>query len=257
MDFVHYLILIIGGLFGGFMNVLIGGGGLVVLPVYMSAGLPMSIANGTNRVNLFMLYIIAIYKFSKRGKMPWRLAFKIAIPIVMGSVAGALLATNISDNILHFVLLGIIVFSFFSVWFGLKVKTNPHCDINAPVKIDWLSWILILCVGFYIGFIAVGAGMLLLSIFSLRLKMDYVKIIAVKVLVGLLVSSVGLIIFSIAGKINIIDGLVLGVGASVGAWISSGMAMKLSKKVIRNIMLVILVLAAAYMLLFKIFHVIH
>ena len=99
--------------------------------------------------------------------------------------------------------------------------------------------------------------MLLLSIFSLRLKMDYVKIIAVKVLVGLLVSFVGLIIFSIAGKINIIDGLVLGVGASVGAWISSGMAMKLSKKVIRNIMLVILVIAAAYMLLFKIFHVIH
>ena len=71
MDFVHYLILVAGGIGGGFINILIGGGGLIILPVYMGAGLSASMANGTNRVNLLMQYIIATIKFSRNGKMPW------------------------------------------------------------------------------------------------------------------------------------------------------------------------------------------
>ena len=112
MDFVHYLILIAGGIGGGFVNVMIGGGGLIILPVYLGAGLPAPVANGTNRVNLVMQYIIALIKYSRSGKMPWRLLSVIVVPTAIGTMGGAFLARNMSNLFMHILLLSIIILSF-------------------------------------------------------------------------------------------------------------------------------------------------
>lgn len=254
MDIIHYVILIVGGLFGGFINVLIGGGGLIILPVYMGVGLPASIANGTNRVNLLIQNCIALYKFSKKGKMNWRMGVIIGIPTAIGTIIGALLATNINDELLHILLLVIIIFSFFYILFNMDIKKKCQVATETvpPRKINWLTLLLFLAAGFYAGFISVGVGMLWYALFNWRVKIGFVKILAIKVLLAMIVAIIALTIFTIAGKVNFVDGLVLGIGSGTGAWISSMLSMKLSKRFIRNLMLVILTIAGLYMLLFKI-----
>lgn len=258
MDLLHYIILIVGGIFGGFANVLIGGGGLIVLPVYMGVGLPASVANGTNRLNLLVQNTVALYRFSKTGKVNWPLAIKVCIPTLVGATIGAFSATNISDSFLHILLLVIIIFSFFYILFKMNItpkKPSTNTVAALPVKVDWLTLFLCVIIGFYTGFISVGAGMLWFALFNWRLKIGFVKILAVKVLINLSVSIVTFMIFAFAHKINYIDGLVLSIGSATGAWLSTIFSMKLNRKTIRNMMLVMLVAAAIYMLFFKILHI--
>ena len=256
MDIVHYLILIAGGLGGGFINILIGGGGLIILPVYMGAGLSASMANGTNRINLLMQYIIATIKFSRNGKMPWKLVLVLGVPTAIGTVGGAMLATNISNTILHFVLLGIIIFSIIYISLNKNMKSNKrNCTpVDTPVKVNWLTWGMFLVAGVYAGFISVAIGMIWFALCNWRLKLGYVRITAIRIFLGLVISSIALTVFAISGKIDLVDGLVLGIGSSTGAYIASILAMRLNKRIIRIIMLIILALAGCYMLFFKILH---
>lgn len=257
MDITHYIILIVGGILAGFTNILIGGGGLITLPVYIGTGLPASVANGTNRVNLSMQYIIALIKFSKAGKMPWKLVIRLGIPTSLGTVIGAMCATNISNMVLHILLLVIIVFSIFYIFTNSNLKkprSNQNIVSNEDIKVNWLTWILFLLAGIYAGFISVAIGMIWFALCSWRLKIGYVRITSIRIFLGLIISAIALTIFIIAGKVNFVDGLVLGIGSSIGAYIASIAAMKLNKKLIRIIILSILTISGLYMLFFQILH---
>ena len=213
-------------------------------------------ANGTNRVNLLMQYTIAIIKFSRNGKMPWKLVTILGVPTAIGTIIGAMLATNISDLLLHLLLLAIIIFSIIYIGLNKNMKTNQPCcaNVDASVKVDWLTWVLFLIAGVYAGFISVAIGMIWFALCSWRLKLGYIRITAVRVFLGLLISLIALTIFVLAGKINLIDGLVLGIGSSTGAYLASIVAVKVNKSIIRIIMLGILAMAGCYMLFFKILH---
>ncbi len=255
MDFLHYLILVAGGIGGGFINVMIGGGGLIILPVYMGAGLPAPVANGTNRVNLVMQYIIALIKYSRDGEMPWKLLSVIAIPTAIGTIGGAFLARNMSNLFMHILLLSIIVFSIIYISLNMDIKKKCPCDGSVPErKVNWFTWILFLIAGIYAGFISVAIGMIWYAICSWRMKLCYVKITAIRIALGLVISVIALIVFTINKKVNFVDGLVLGVGSSIGAYFAAGLTLKLSKRFIRNLVLVILSLAGLYIILFQIIH---
>ena len=49
-----YIILIISGLIVGFINTLAGGATIISISVFNWLGLPLTIANGTNRVAIIM-----------------------------------------------------------------------------------------------------------------------------------------------------------------------------------------------------------
>ena len=256
MDFVHYLILIAGGIGGGFVNVMIGGGGLIILPVYMGAGLPAPVANGTNRVNLVMQYIIALIKYSRSGKMPWRLLSVIVVPTAIGTIGGAFLARNMSNLFMHILLLSIIILSIVYISFNMDIKKTCPCDATVPErKMDWFTWLLFLIAGLYAGFISVAIGMIWYAVCSWRLKLGYVKITAIRIALGLVISVIALIVFTINKKVNFVDGLVLGIGSSIGAYIAAGLTLKLSKRFIRNMVITILSAAGIYIILFQIIHI--
>ena len=150
-----------------------------------------------------------------------------------------------------------IVFSFFYIRFKMNSKPRDKTATPSPPepkKVDFITLFLFFVTGIYAGFISVGIGMVWYALFNWRLKIGFVKILAIKMLLAFLVGIIAFTIFAIHGKINYVDGLVLSIGSGTGAWISSTLSMKLSKRFIRNLMLVILTLAFIYMLFFKILH---
>ena len=86
------------------------------------------------------------------------------------------------------------------------------------------------------------------------MKLCYVKITAIRIALGLVISVIALVVFTINKKVNFIDGLVLGVGSSIWAYFAAGLTLKLSKRFIRNLVLIILSLAGLYLILFQILH---
>ena len=78
LELWHYLLLAAAGTIGGFLNVIAGGGSLVMMPVMVFMGIPGPVANGTNRIALLIQNIVAITTFRQRGYSDWRLSLSLA-----------------------------------------------------------------------------------------------------------------------------------------------------------------------------------
>ena len=57
----EYVILFMAGLASGAINTIAGGGSLLTLPILIFMGLPPSVANGTNRIQLIFGQFFAVY----------------------------------------------------------------------------------------------------------------------------------------------------------------------------------------------------
>ena len=67
LAFNDIIILLFCGIIAGFINTVAGGGSLLTLPILIFMGLPSNIANGTNRIAIFMQNIFSISGYKSRG----------------------------------------------------------------------------------------------------------------------------------------------------------------------------------------------
>ncbi len=62
-----HLVVFAVGLVAGFLNVMAGGGSLITLPVLLFLGLPVAVANGTNRIAILVQNVAAVTIFRRQG----------------------------------------------------------------------------------------------------------------------------------------------------------------------------------------------
>ena len=87
-----YLVVCFFVFLAGFVDSIAGGGGLISLPAYMIAGLPVHTAIATNKMSSFMGTSVATYHYMKKGFMKW----KICIPAIFGAIAGSWMGSCIT-----------------------------------------------------------------------------------------------------------------------------------------------------------------
>ena len=89
----------------GFVDSIAGGGGLISLPAYMFAGIPVHNAITTNKLSSSTGTAVSTARLIKNKKVDWGFVPGTVIGALIGSVAGANLALIIGDRILKMVLL--------------------------------------------------------------------------------------------------------------------------------------------------------
>lgn len=214
-----YLILLAAGVLAGIINTLAGNGSaLTITALSMAAGLPIGIANGTNRVGVTFQTLVGLRTFLKSGKTNFKGVWKIAIPTVVGSIVGAYTAVEIGKS--HEILLSrvigfVMVFMLFLVLNNPKkwVEKNPN---PRELHIIWLILIFFV-VGFYGGFVQAGVGVIMLVVLMSATSYDLTNANAVKILLVLLLNTPAFAIFIYNGQIEWIAGLTLSVAQMVGA----------------------------------------
>ena len=253
-EVLKYFLLILGGALAGMINVIAGAGSLITLPILIGLGLPPTIANGTNRISVIMQDLAATYKFIKKKKLPLYDGLLLTIPTIIGGVAGALWATRLSATLLNILIMAILfILIVYVIWQPQSWTQKP--DANKKFKLDFVTIIVFLAIGFYAGFIQAAATYLWFAAVLWRLKVDMVTADAIKVFLNLVLTPVALIIFIVYHQVQFLDGVILGIGSFIGGWYGAKAAIKWSPGFIRILMILILTLSAAYMLLFKILHV--
>lgn len=95
----------------GFVDAVAGGGGLISLPAYLIAGLPVHMAIGTNKLSSGMGTAIATGKLPKSGQIPWKQALLCVCVSLIGSGLGARLALSVDAEVLKRILLVILPLS--------------------------------------------------------------------------------------------------------------------------------------------------
>ncbi len=245
MTLYEISILIIGGVFVGFINTLAGGGSIISLSILMYVmGLPAGMANGTNRIAVMLQTFTATRNFKKQNVLDWRKGLKLGIPSVLGSILGAWIAVDIQEEIFEkamaVIMILMLVFIFYKPQLWLKGQEEL---INKKVS-PFLMFIFFL-IGIYGGFIHVGIGYLLLISIVLGTGYDLVKANAIKVFIVLLYIPFSLLVFMYNHQVNYLYGFVLAIGNIIGALVASKFAIKNGANFVRWVIFVVVIIIAA------------
>jgi uncharacterized membrane protein YfcA len=236
-------LLILAGLFAGFINTLAGSGSLITLPLLMFLGLSPHQANATNRVAIFFQNVVAVRNFKQQGLISYKSSLFLVVPALIGSVVGASIAVNIDETILN-LFIGSLLFVMF---FVILLKPDKWVKAQAgQVNEKPAFWqiIIFFFIGVYGGFIQAGVGFFLLAGLVLGVGYDLIKANAIKVFIVLTYTAVALGIFIWSGQVNFLYGIVLAVGNASGAFIASKYAQQIGVKYIRYILLATVFVAA-------------
>jgi len=243
MEWFHLVLVVFIGLFAGFMNTLAGGGSLLSLPLLIFLGLPANVANGTNRIAILLQNVVGVASFKQQKVLDQKIGFQLGLPAAAGAFIGALLAADINEKILEYIIAGILIMMFFLVI--LKPNKWLKGDDRAKEKPGVLKMIIFFFIGMYGGFIQAGVGFFLLAGLVLGAGFDLVKANALKVFVVLLYTPIALVVFMYNNQVDYTVGLTLAVGNMAGAYIASRLAVKKGAKFVRYILLFALVAMAA------------
>ena len=243
-DLLSITILTCVGVIAGFINVNAGGGSTLTLPALIFLGLDTSVANGTNRIAIILQNVSAVKSFKLENYFDLKTSLKLSFFTLPGSVAGALLAVRLEDELFK-VILGIIMIGIIISMILPKKKSNDKDEPNKPNTGIYLSMIGI---GFYGGFIQVGVGFLLMASIQLLMKLDLVRVNMYKVFIVLIYTIPALMIFAFTDNVNWLLGIFLAIGNIFGGWWGAKMQIKKGEGLIKYVLIIAVFIIALKLL---------
>ncbi len=246
MEYWNLLLLFGLGIVVGFINVNAGGGSSLTLPMLIFLGLDGALANGTNRVAIFVQNIFAVASFRKREFHEFQLSGKLSLLTLPGVIIGAILATKISGVLFERILGVVLIFIVISMFFSRNyAKGNRDQEKHT----NWLIYPALFGIGFYGGFLQVGVGFLFMAALYHLLKLDLIRVNMHKVFIILIYTVPAIVIFLVTGNINWKFGLSLAAGSGIGAWFGARASVKGGEKLIRTVLAIAILVMA-----FKLFN---
>lgn len=245
---IWIVFLICAGVFcASFMDAIGGGGGIISVPTYLLAGLPVHYALGTNKLSSCIGTIASTVRYVKNGCVDWLLGIPSIALALIGAHFGTRLQLAVDETYLKLILL--IVLPIIAVIL-LKKKSMP--ESRAKMN-EWLRraivWGASLIIGTYDGFYGPGTGTFLLLIFCYAAKLD-VRTASGNVKLVNLSSNIGALATSLmAGKVLIPIGLLAAVFSISGQYLGAGLALKNGSKIVRPVILVVLLLLTGKVIL--------
>lgn len=243
-----YALIALCGAFSGFVATLAGLGSVLTLYILIEVvGLDSDIANGTNRIGIMAMTLMALPTFYKKGHLNFKKSWWIILSIFVGAIGGAILAAQYIGNdafkdIFKYLLLVMLVL----------VLTNPKkwirvTDYNYEMS-KWLLPVFVL-MGFYAGFIQVGTGVFLVIFLALVGRYSLLDSNGIKLAAIALYTLACIVIFALENKINWEIGIVLAIGQGFGAYIAAKFATSYPKSngFVRYLLIIMLLIAIIQM----------
>ena len=84
----------------GLVDAIGGGGGLISLPAYLLAGVPMHNAIATNKLSSACGTTLTTIRFIRQGLVNWKIAVPTAAFAILGSSLGANLSMKMDEGIM-------------------------------------------------------------------------------------------------------------------------------------------------------------
>jgi uncharacterized membrane protein YfcA len=240
---VWLFLLLPAGFIAGIINVVAGGGSFLTLPVLIAAGLPVHVANGTNRISVIVQGLFATADYHKKGQFDAALFKQLLPPILLGSLLGAYLATVVDPEQLKrvFGVLFLAMAGFLLV--RKKMKKEPS---GRPHPLRYPALFLI---GIYGGFIQAGVGLWILLASTNLFALDPVRANTVKLPLTLTFTVPAVVIFFSADMVAWIPGLILALGTVLGAIVGVRLSLKGGATLILRAVTAVLIVTGVHLLL--------
>ena len=236
------LIVAVGVFLASFTDAIAGGGGIISVPTYLIAGLPMHMALGTNKLSAGIGTFASTARYIKNGYVDWKLGIPSIVLALIGSYFGTKLQLMLSEVYLKYLLLIVLPVVAFVV---LRQRKFPEerGEID-PKKQMAIVWTAALVIGAYDGFYGPGTGTFLLLVFCNLGKLDVRTASGNVKLVNLSSNIASLFTSLLSGKVFLALGLIGAVTSIAGHYIGAGLAIKNGSKIVKPTVIVVLLLLA-------------
>lgn len=236
------LITVVGVFLGSLMDAIAGGGGIITVPTYLLAGLPVHFALGTNKLSAGIGTVASTVRYVKSGCVHWRTAVPAVALALVGAYFGTKLQLMVPERYLQYLL--IIVLPIVAILVLRQRKLPEEPGNITPTRQMAVVCSAALVVGAYDGFYGPGTGTFLLIIFCGLAKMD-VRTAGGNVKLVNLASNVGSVITSLmGGKVFILLGFIGAAAALLGHYIGAGLAIKNGSRIVKPTVIIVLALLA-------------
>ncbi len=247
MNWIDITALVVSGTLVGFINTLAGGGTIISLTVFMLMGLPIDIANGTNRIAVILQNVTSVQAFHKKKMLDLKKGTWLAIPAVVGSIIGAQLAVDIDREAFKKAIAIVMLMMIFFMFFKPSKFLYGREDLMKK-KVSWIQVIIFFAIGIYGGMFQVGVGYFLLTALVLGAGLDLVRANAVKVWIVLLYTVFALAVFVMNGAVNWKFGLIHAIGNVIGAYVASHMAISKGVAFVKWVIIIVIIITSAQLL---------
>lgn len=247
MEWYFYPALLLVGLLAGFINTLAGSGSLLVLPMLMYAGLPATVANGTNRIGILFQSIVAVFSFKKQGILHFNQLRIFFIPSVLGAIVGAVLASSLSARGMEMAIGVMLFIMVLTMFFNSEAWIKEHSGTTKALH-PVVQMLMYFAIGIYGGFIQAGVGLFLLAALVLGSGKNLVEANAIKLVIVLIFTPFALVVYIYNQQIHLLAGILVALGSMTGAYLASKYAKKLGVKFLKNFLIIIVLLTAADLL---------
>jgi len=228
---------------GGFIDAVVGGGGLIQLPAVLVnlPNYPLTTLFGTNKMAALSGTSVAAYQYSKKVEFNFKLLAVTSIAAAISSYSGAKLLSHIHSNTLKPVILVVLII--IAIYTFFKKDLGSVTTKELPIKNQMIYGLLLgLVIGFYDGFFGPGTGSFLGLGFVLIIGFDFVKASAYSKLINCVTNIAALVVFIKQGNFLIEIAILMAISNIAGSFIGAKIALKKGNHFIRIIFLVVVVL---------------
>lgn len=208
----------------GFIDSIAGGGGLLLIPALLFAGIPPQTVLGTNKFASTMGTSVAFLNFVRNGKVVWRIAAAGILFSLTGSLLGSKTILVFQNETVGRIIVGLLPLSVLSLFWPRKNRplTDHLTSRDLWIRVPPICFVI----GFYDGFFGPGTGSFLIMAFYLLVGLDLIRASATAKAFNL-ASNIGAItIFLIEGKVIFFLGVPLAVANIAGNYLGSSLAIK-------------------------------
>jgi uncharacterized membrane protein YfcA len=223
----------------GFVDSIAGGGGLIAVPAYLFAGVPIINTYGSNKFSMSFGATMSSINYLRNGCVDARTAITGSITALLGAWLGTLLAIHLSTNALEICLIVmmplVVVFLLTNRRFGAS-NSVPQVSKNKTIL---YSAIIGLVIGAYDGFFGPGAGMFYTLTLVGIVHLDLVKATGTCKVINLASGISSAVTFFFDGDILFSFAIPAMVCAVAGSFIGSKLAIKIGAKFIRPVIVIV------------------
>ena len=226
----------------GLVDAIGGGGGLISLPAYLLAGVPVHNAIATNKLSSACGTTLTTLRFIRQGLVNWKIAVPTIIFAMLGSSLGANLSMKTEEGIMENILFIVLPVVAFVVMNPKLFKDNAEGEILLNGRL-WITAILsAFLIGIYDGFYGPGTGTFLIIAFTVFAGLSLRSANAQAKIINLTTNLTSLTIFLMSGQVIVLLGLAAAACNMAGNYVGSSLAMKQSGKVTRPVIILVLIL---------------
>jgi uncharacterized membrane protein YfcA len=240
MDIANFSIEILTFLFfvgvvAGFLDTLVGGGGLLAVPALLLSGIPPIYVLGTNKFQGSMGTGIATFLLFRKKKLDWNSVKNLMFASFIGSIVGGVIIQFVDTQFLSFVIP--IVLIFIAIYFIVSPKPKSTVGNSKPNKKFELFAVPV--VGFYDGMFGPGAGSFFAMTGVMLKKLEIIQATILAKPLNFASNIAGFIVFFSFGHIAFLIGILMMMGQMIGAFFGTHYLLKANPLIIRFLIVII------------------